>query len=79
MFSGYEYVLALITEAQTRALIEEHADALVRELVAETIFIRVVDPLGHPQEGLGAGQTRRVSSGWRKIKMLDNRRISTAY
>lgn len=43
------------------SLVEKHADALVRELIAKTVFVRVVHPFGHPQEGQRSGQARRVS------------------
>lgn len=48
-----------------RSLIKEHADALVGELVAKAVLVRVVDPFRHPQERLGARQAGWVSSGWR--------------
>lgn len=47
------------------SLVEEHTDALVRELVAKAVFVGVVHPFGHPQEGLGLGQGGGVSSGCR--------------
>lgn len=46
-----------------RSLVEEHAHALVGELVAKAVLVGVVDPFGHPQKGLGPGQTGRVPVG----------------
>lgn len=51
-----------------RSLVEEHAHAVVGELVAEAVLVRVVDPLGHPQKGLGPRQTGRVPAGCKKKK-----------
>lgn len=62
------YLLAFVTKTEVRSLIEEHADALVRELVAKTIFVGVVDPFSHPQEGLWPRQAGWVFSGWRENK-----------
>lgn len=64
-----------------RSLVEEHAHAVVGELVAEAILVRVVDPLGHPQKGLGPRQTGRVPAGCKKKgvkkKMTLRRRVIT--
>lgn len=60
------FLLALVTKAEVRSLVEEHTDVLVGELVAKTIFVGVVDPFSHPEEGLWPGQTRWVSGGWRE-------------
>lgn len=49
-----------------RSLVEEHAHAVVGELVAEAVLVRVVDPLGHPQKGLGPRQTGRVPASCKK-------------
>lgn len=56
-------LLALITKTEMRSLVEEHADAPVRQLVAETVFVGVVHPFGDPQERLRPGQTGGVSIG----------------
>lgn len=58
------HLLALITEAKMRSLIEEHTDALVGELVSKTVLVGVVDPFCDPKEGLRPGQAGRVSSSW---------------
>lgn len=66
----FENILALVAEAKVRSLIEEHTHALVGELVAKAVLVRVVDPFGHPQKGLGPGQTRRVPAGCKqRLKM----------
>lgn len=54
-------VLAFVAKTEVCSLVEQHADALVRELIAKTVFVRVVHPFGHPQEGQRSGQARRVS------------------
>lgn len=58
------------------SLVEEHAHAVVGELVAEAVLVRVVDPLGHPQKGLGPRQTGRVPAGCKKkgVKKITLRR-----
>lgn len=60
------HLLAVVAKAEMCSLVEEHTDALVRELVAKAVFVGVVHPLCHPQEGLGLGQRGRVSGGWRR-------------
>lgn len=60
-----KYVLAIVAKTEVCSLVEEHADALVRELVAKAIFVWVVHPFRHPQEGLWPGQAGWVSGGWR--------------
>lgn len=67
-FFFFADVLALVAEAEVRSLVEEHAHAVVGELVAEAVLVRVVDPLGHPQKGLGLRQTGRVPAGCQKKK-----------
>lgn len=68
----FENILALVAEAKVRSLVEEHTHALVGELVAKAVLVRVVDPFGHPQEGLGPGQTGRVPAGCKqRLKMTD--------
>lgn len=56
-------IRALVAEAEVRSLVEEHSHTLVGQLVAKAVLVRVVDPLGHPQEELGSGQTGRVPVG----------------
>lgn len=46
-----------------RSLVEEHAHALVGELVAKAVLVGVVHPFGHPQKGLGPGQAGGVPVG----------------
>lgn len=66
----YENILALVAEAKVHSLVEEHTDAVVGELVAKAVLVRVVDPFGHPQKGLGSGQTGRVPAGCKeRVKM----------
>lgn len=66
----FENILALVAEAQVRSLVEEHTHTVVGQLVAKAILVRVVDPFGHPQKGLGPGQTGRVSAGCKeRVKM----------
>lgn len=66
----YENILALVAEAKVHSLVEEHTHAVVGELVAKAVLVRVVDPFGHPQKGLGPGQTGRVPAGCKeRVKM----------
>lgn len=53
-----------------RSLVEEHTDALVGELVAKAVFVGVVHPFCHPQEGLGLGQRGGVSRGCKEQKKM---------
>lgn len=65
VFKHYlSHLLALVTEAKMRSLIEEHTNALVGELVSKTILVGVVDPFCDPKEGLRPGQAGRVSGSW---------------
>lgn len=47
-----------------RAVVEEHPDAAVGELVAKTVLVGVVHPLAHPDKLLMPGQGSRVSVRW---------------
>ena len=42
------HVLLVGGEQETRGVVEEHAHAVVAQLVAQAVLVRVVHPLAHP-------------------------------
>jgi hypothetical protein len=52
------YLQSICREDHACCVVEENADAAVRELEAKAVLVGVVDPLGDPQR-LGVGHRRR--------------------
>ena len=45
--------LSISSQEQSCRVIEQHSDAGITQLVAETILVTVVHPLAHPEDGHG--------------------------
>lgn len=44
------YVLFVWEKAHVSAIVEQHANAVVRQLVAKAVLVGVVHPLGDPEK-----------------------------
>ena len=53
-------VASISEQKQLGEVVEDHADTVVVEAVAEAVLVAVVDPLGHPDDGLGLRVLRLV-------------------
>lgn len=62
--------LGVAGQQQPRAVVEEHPDGVVAELIAEAVLVRVVDPLGHPVDGNGGRILRVVLAVGRQLAHL---------
>ena len=59
------HLLSVAHQDEAGGVVEEHADAVVAQLVAEAVLVRVVDPLADPVDGHG-GRVLKVVCNERK-------------
>lgn len=59
---------SLVTQTQMSAFVEEDSDILIGKLVAKTIFVGVVHPLGHPDKRFRLCDTWSVPRCWKTKK-----------